>query len=113
MPSLKSALGKNEHISLDDVCFLLIITSTKDELGQNVESETPVMSYCAKLSISRAEFSSAGSLGHKPQLLLVIDSDEYDNESRLEYDRTTYSIYKTFMRKDGLTELYCEVRAGG
>jgi SPP1 family predicted phage head-tail adaptor len=113
MPSLKSSLGNNEHISLDDVCFLLIITSTKDELGQNIESVTPVMAYCAKLGISRAEFSAAGNLGHKPLLLLVIDSDEYDNEIRLEYNRTIYTIYKSFMRKDGLTELYCEVRAGG
>lgn len=113
MPSLKSSLGNNEHISLDDVCFLLFIKSTKDELGQPIETVVPSLVYCSKLSISRAEFSAAGQLGHKPQLLIVVDSDEYDDEKRLEYERTIYTIYKSYPRIDGYTELYCEVRIGG
>jgi SPP1 family predicted phage head-tail adaptor len=113
MPSLKSSLGNSKHISLDDVCFLLSITTTKDELGQQIETEVPSLVYCSKLNITRAEFSAAGQLGHKPQLLLVVDSDEYDGEIRIEYERKIYSVYKGFMRSDGYTELYCEVKANG
>jgi SPP1 family predicted phage head-tail adaptor len=113
MPSLKSSIGNHEHISLDDVCFLIAVTSTDDELGQPIETENLALTYCSKLNITRAELSAAGQLGHKPQILLVVDSDEYDNEGRLEYDRTKYHIYKDFMRSDGYTELYGEVKTGG
>lgn len=112
MPSLKSSIGNHEHISLDDVCFLLTSTSVEDELGQWIETELPEMVYCSKLSITKAEYSSAGQSGHKPNILLVVNSDEYDGENKLDYERKTYYIYKTYMRSDGHTELYCEVRAG-
>lgn len=113
MPSIKSSIGNKEYISLDDVCFLLVSTSIEDELGQTIETLTPVLAYCSKLSITRAEHTNAGQLGYKPQLLLVVDSDEYDEESRVEYNRIAYSVYKSFLRHDGYTELYCGVKIGG
>ena len=45
-------------------------------------------------------------------MMLIVDADSYDNEKYLEYQKKKYSIYKTFGRKDGFTELYCEVKAG-
>lgn len=110
MPSFKSAIGNHLNISLDDVCNLITITTTKDELNQFIRSETKYMVFCSKLSITRAEFSSSGLLGHKPQILLVVDSDSYDDESAVEYNQKKYDIYKTFQRQDGFTELYCEVK---
>jgi len=88
-------------------------TFSKDQLNQQIETLTPSLVYCSKLNITRAEFSASGQSGHKPQLMLVVDSDEYDGEVKVEYDRTTYSIYKEYVRSDGYTELYCEVRSGG
>jgi SPP1 family predicted phage head-tail adaptor len=111
MPSLKSSIGNRDNISLDDICNLLSQTSTKDELGQPIISEKPYMVFCSKLSITRAEFNVAGQQGHKPEMMLVVDSDAYDNEKKLEYQNKKYAIYKTFMRVDGFTELYCEVNA--
>jgi len=96
---------------LDDVCNLLSQTSTKDDLGQPIISEKPYMVFCSKLSITRAEFNVAGQQGHKPEMMLVVDSDAYDNEKKVEYQNKNYAIYKTFMRVDGFTELYCEVNA--
>jgi hypothetical protein len=113
MPSLKSAIGDSKHISLDDVCFLLSVTTTEDDLGQPIETETPRQVFCSRLSITRTEYSAAGQFGHKPQKVLLVDSDEYDQENRLSYENTNFSIYKDFMRPDGYTELYCEVKAGG
>jgi hypothetical protein len=121
VPSLKSKIGKNEHISLDDVCLLISVTTTKDELGQPIETETHRQIFCSKLSVNRAEFLAAGQLDHKPQMTLLVDSDEYDGEKSLRYDKhgnlteesEKYHVYRDFMRDDGFTELYCEVRAGG
>jgi hypothetical protein len=112
MPKFKGAIGDPNNISLDDVCYLLSITTTKDELNQFRPVEKPCMVFCSKLSIVRSEFSTAGQLGFKPDMMLIVDSDSYDQEKLLEYDKKKYSIYKTFQRIDGFTELYCEVKTG-
>ena len=111
MPSLKSNIGNNKLISLDDVCNLLSLTSTKDELGQPIITENPFMVFCSNLSITRQEFNVAGQQGHKPEMMLVVDSDSYDQEKKVEHHDKKYDIYKTFRRSDGFTELYCEVNA--
>lgn len=112
MRSFKQAIGDPSKISLDDVCYLLSITTTKDELGQFKPSEKPYMVFCSKLSITRAEFNTAGILGFKPDMMLIVDADSYQEEKLLEYGKKKYSIYKTFQRKDGFIELYCEVKTG-
>ena len=111
MPSLKSSIGNNQFISLDDTCNLISITSTKDDLGQPIITEKPFMIFCSKLSITRQEFNVAGQQGHKPEMMLVVDSDTYDQERKVEYQEKKFDIYKTFARSDGFTELYCEVNA--
>lgn len=111
MPSLKSNIGNNKFISLDDVCNLLSLTSTQDELGQPIIEEKPFLVFCSKLSITRQEFNVAGQQGHKPEMMLVVDSDSYDQEKKVRYQEKKYTIYKTFPRADGFTELYCEVNA--
>lgn len=113
MPSLKQTPRNNQHISLDDVCFLISTTSTEDELGQPVETETERQVFCSRSSVSRQEFSAAGQLDLKPQITVIVDSDEYDGEKSLEYRKKKYHVYRDFMRPDGFTELYCEVKAGG
>lgn len=113
MPSLKQTPGNNQHISLDDVCFLISITSTEDELGQPIETEMPRQVFCSRVSVSRQEFQVAGQLDLKPQMTILVDSDEYDSEEMLRYGEKKYHVYRDFMRPDGFTELYCEVKAGG
>ena len=112
MASLKSAIGNPQYISLDDVCYLIQTFSSKDDLGQAILAEKSYMIFCSKLSITRAEFNSAGSAGFKPDMMLIVDADSYDKEKYLEYQGKKYSIYKTFGRKDGFTELYCEEKQG-
>jgi hypothetical protein len=112
MPSLKSSIGNHQNISLDDVCNLLTITTTKDDLNQFIRSEKSTLIFCSRLSITRSEFNSSGMLGHKPNMMLIVDSDSYDQEKLVEYQKITYNIYKSFQRQDGFTELYCEVKQG-
>lgn len=112
MPSIKAVIGNRTIVSLDDVCHLFSITSTQDELGQPIKTEKAFMVFCSKNSITRTEFNAAGQAGHKPDMMLIVDSDAYDNERLLEYGKKKYSVYKTYMRNDGFTELYCEVKTG-
>ena len=110
MPSLKSSINKG--VSLDDVCYLITSESTEDDLGQIIEGETTErLIFCTEKSISRAEFNAAGQQGTKPAIELIVDSDEYDRESKVKFEDTVYSIYRSFRRDDGNTELYCEVKS--
>lgn len=112
MPFLKSSIGNHTNISLDDICNLISVTTTQDAIGNFIASEKTFMVFCSKFSITRAEFSTAGQAGYKPDLMLVVDADAYGNEKLLEYQEKRYSIYKTFQRVDGFIELYCEVKTG-
>lgn len=112
MPHFKSKIGDPSFISLDHICNLLTITTTKDSLGQYIRSEKADQIFCAQLSITRSEFYTAGMLGLKPEKLLIVDSESYDQQQILEFEGIKYSIYKNFMRSDGFTELYCQVRSG-
>lgn len=113
MPSIKPTTGSKKHISLDDVCFLVSRTFEQDELGQEIPINSERQVFCSSLSITRAEFSLAGQLGLKPNITIVVDHDEYDEEETVKWHDKTYSVYKNFVRNDGYIELYCEVRAGG
>lgn len=86
MPSLKPNVSSNINVSLDDVCNLITIETEPDDLGQPIlTTETSRQIFCAYTSPSRMEFSAAGQLGMKPDLVLIVDSDEYDNEMVVEY----------------------------
>lgn len=110
MPTIKSEIGSIKRISLDDVCFL--ISTSKSTLAGKHDNDDVYQCFCSKLSISRQEFFNAGQLGFKPQILIVVNSDEYDGQKTIEYDKKRYAIYKCFQRSDGYTELYCEIRGG-
>lgn len=112
MPSLKSTIGDSQHISLDDVCTLVSITYQSDKLKQQIEDEKERQIFCSVIGTSRQEFYKAGEHGLKQLKTIVVDSDEYDSEPTLIFDEVRYTIYRHFMRNDGFTELYCEVRSG-
>lgn len=113
MPSLKASIGDNHNISLDDACELIAVESPLDELGQPGDPvEMPRTIFCSQIGVSRAEFSAAGQLGMKPDLVLVVDSDEYDGEEKIAYNGKRFAVYRDYQRSDGFTELYCEVRSG-
>lgn len=110
MPNLKSATGNSKFISLDDVCVLK--TSSNSTIASKTKNETEYMCFCSRLSITRQEFLNAGQLGLKPQFVLVVNTDEYDDQTTLIYEEKRYSVYKTYQRADGFTELYCERKSG-
>lgn len=113
MPSIKQSLG-SEHVSLDDVCALIEVEHYKDAIGQDkVREKEPRQIFCSRLSAGRQEFFQAGQAGLRAEMVMLVDSDEYDNEPILIYKDNRYTVYRPFMRSDGYTELYCEVRANG
>lgn len=68
-----------------------------------------------KASITQQEFFNANSdkaIGIKPKLCMRIRSFDYRGEKLCEYAGVIYSVYRTFDRQDGITELYLSPKAG-
>ena len=68
-----------------------------------------------KASITGQEFFNAEGdrgIGIKPKLCIRIRSFEYKGEKLCEYAGVIYSVYRTFDRQDGITELYLSPKAG-
>ena len=111
MLKLKNISDKNS-ISLDLVCYLQSITITEDEIGNQTETSVNRFVYCAELPLNSSEYFNAGLQTIKPEHLLVVDLEEYDNEISVLYQDIEYSIYRTYPRSDSLIELYCNKKAG-
>lgn len=81
---------------------------TLDEIGRPISTATPREVMANINSISAAEFFRAGENGLRAELMFSLWSYEYDEEEEVIYNGKTYSVYRTFVNKDGKTELYCQ-----
>lgn len=113
MPSIKPSVGDKNSVSLDDICFLMSATIVEDEIGQQIETLLPEMVYCSVVSIGHKEFGIAAQANLKAERTILINHDEYDGQTTIEYNRKKYNVYRTFVRTDGHIELFCEVKVGG
>jgi len=111
MLKLKNISDKN-NISLDLICYLQSVTITEDDIGNQTETSANRQVFCAELPLNSSEYFNAGLREIKPERLLVVDLEEYDNEISVLYEDVEYSIYRTYPRADSLIELYCNKKAG-
>ena len=112
MPQLRQRTGSYQNISLDDVCSLVTTTYTLDDLNQQKPTTTERHVFCMISSVNRAEFFTAGKNGFKPQMIVYMQAEEYDDQEELIYRDHKYFIYRSFVRTDGYVELSCEKRVG-
>ena len=87
-------------------------TYTVDEIGQSIEASTDRIVYGYMYSASLSEFYNAGLRGFKPDKVFDVWSYEYNGQEELECDGVIYSVYRTYERDDGRTELHVEKKAG-
>ena len=96
----------------NDVCELIGVTLTKDELQQEIETEVNRLVFCNRQSITMSEFYQAGQTDIKAAHKFVMNSMDYQDERLIRFKGKRYSIYRTFETNDYI-ELYAEVRNGG
>lgn len=88
----------------DDIVILV------QELDEEHTEETEV--FATVESVGQTEFFSAAQSGMRADYRLIVWSDDYAGEQLVKIRGKNYDIYRTYMRKDGKTELYCGKRAG-
>ncbi len=105
-------ISDKNSLSFENKCRLIAITTTENEYGIPTVTKKNVEVFCAELPVTANEFFNASQRGFKAQRVLVVNSDEYNEESIAEYNNKRYSVYRYYQRTDGYTELYCAERIG-
>lgn len=90
-----------------DVLYLVSVVYSVNDVGNSTEVETKTTVLCDKQSIRQSEFYQAQALGLKPELMFVIRTVDYNNESRLEYNSKKYNVIRAYDKSGELTELVC------
>ena len=100
------------NISLDNVCTLIKCVYISDDCGDQTETETENICFCAELPITSSEFYNAGQSGIKPEKMLIVESECYNGEKLAVYDNVRYDIYRVYPKDNGYTELYLKIKGG-
>lgn len=95
-----------------DVCTLVSVTYTADEIGQRIPTETQNQVYCSVNSVSAQEFFAAGQNGLKAEIRINVFFADYAGQETVLYNGIRYGVYRTYRKKDDEVELYCERKAG-
>lgn len=90
-------------------------TVSRDDIGQEVITETLTTIQADRESVSRSEFYQAANTGLKPELVLLVHEFEYGGQRLMKFDGGYYTIIRTYtVERDGLrmVELVGERRLG-
>ena len=63
-------------------------------------------------SVTSQEWFEGGRNGLNPQFRFILFAYDYNGENIIEYKGNQYSVYRTYIRKNDLIELYVEKRKG-
>lgn len=95
-----------------DVINLYADTITYDQYGVARKTRTEREVFCDVASVTRAEFFDAGRSGLNPEYRITMFYGDYNGESVVGYKGKLYSVYRTYLAKTDIIELYVE-RQGG
>lgn len=95
-----------------DIVNLYADTITYDEYGIARKTRTAKQVFCKVDSVTRAEFFDAGRSGLNPEYRITMFVGDYNGETVVGYKGRTYSVYRTYLAKTDVIELYVE-RQGG
>ena len=95
-----------------DIITLYADTVTYDDYGVAVKQRTGREVFCKVDSVTRSEFFEAGRSGLKPEYRITMFFGDYEGETFVGYNGRIYSVYRTYMAKTDIIELYVERKTG-
>lgn len=95
-----------------DIITLYKDTVTYDDYGVAVKTRTGREVYCKVDSVTRSEFFEAGKAGLRPEYRMSMFFGDYEGETIVGYNGRMYSVYRTYMAKTDIIELYVERKTG-
>lgn len=95
-----------------DIITLYADSISYNDYGVAVKTRTGREVFCKVDSVTRSEFFEAGKAGLKPEYRMTMFFGDYQGETIVGYNGRYYSVYRTFMAKTDIIELYVERKTG-
>lgn len=94
------------------VIYLISVTQTKNEYGvwEKTTSERKV--YAEVTSVSQSEWFEGGRAGLNPQFRFRMFCYDYNGETMLKYNGKVYAVYRTYLDRKEVIDLYTEEKKG-
>lgn len=104
---MKNRIQNKSAPSLDDVVTLIAEGEFQiDELGNETRKQTEREVWCAEIPVYSSEFYNASQMGVRGTHCLMVWTEEYEKETLVRFYGDLLTVYRTYPREDGLTELY-------
>lgn len=85
---------------------------TKDDYGIDREQLVERCVYCNVQSVTQTEFFQAGRNGLNPEYRFTMFVGDYKGEQIVRFNGKTYSVYRTYLTRNDMIELYVERKGG-
>lgn len=95
-----------------DIITLYADQISYNEYGVAVKTRTGKEVFCKVDSVTRSEFFEAGKAGLNPEYRMTMFFGDYNGETLVGYNGRMYSVYRTYMAKTDIIELYVERKGG-
>lgn len=95
-----------------DIITLYADQISYDDYGVARTTRTGREVFCKVDSVTRSEFFEAGKSGLNPEYRMTMFFGDYNGETLVGYNGRMYSVYRTYMAKTDIIELYVERRVG-
>lgn len=92
--------------------YLISETFTANVYGVYEKTEVRRKVFCDVSSVTQTEWFEGGRNGLNPEYRLTMFVGDYEGEQVCELNGVRYTIYRTYITKNDLIELYVEKRKG-
>lgn len=95
-----------------EVITLVSATTVRNEYGILEKRTTSREVFAQVDSVTRTEFFEGGRNGLNPELQFRMFSGDYNDEKEIVYNGRHYGVYRTYMGRNDVIELYTERKGG-
>lgn len=95
-----------------EVIKLRKATIATDPQGVQRETVTETEVFCQVDSVTQSEFFEGGRNGLNPEYRIIVFSGDYNDETEIEFKNKIYSVYRIYLGRDDMLELYVERKGG-
>lgn len=92
---------------MEHVVKLRTLTVTADSGGFPSKSVSTVEVYADQKSVRQSEYYAADAQGKRLDMVLVINADDWNGATEVEYNNTVYNIERAYQVGLGRVELTC------
>lgn len=94
------------------VIYLVGETYEQNDYGVLIPTTTKTQVYADVTSVTATEWFEGGRNGLNPEYRMRIFAPEYNGEKIIEYNGIQYTIYRTYMARNDILELYVQRKMG-